>query len=279
MSLVLGKRALALAAYHPTAKRARTAVNMAKFAYSNRKTFARAGRKILRAYRSYKRRRAGTRKKRNLFTPQGFTPTSNTKKVAIENDATIQSLGTRTLYQSALGAIAHTTTNQLNGRQRDIANITGFRICMEVANQATSAPLYFNCALVTPRKNDTVLTTEFFRANEGQTRAVDFDTARTSTEFHCLPINTDEYTIQFHRRYRLAPKNGTETGRSYMNFDRYIRYKRQMRYPGTGSTPNTQQPFFIFWFDLFSTPSGGVAIPNQAEVNRRFVTYFREPKA
>ena len=280
MKLVRVSNAASIRRFTPYQNRYKTAARVAYHVYMNRGKYARAAGAIGRAWRKYRARaRTMNKFKRVAFKPAGFPRGSNTKKTAQVNDLAIQSIGTRTLNTVSMATISQTTSNALNGRQRDICFLSGLKICMEVSNQSTSQPIYFNIAVLTPRKLDVPNTDDFFRSNEGTDRGTDFDPQLSSVEFHCLPINVDEYSIQWHQRYRLAPKNGTESGKSYMNVDKYVPYKRQMRYPGTGSTPTTQQPFVVYWCDLYGTPSGGVAIPNQLEIQRKFVTFWREPRS
>lgn len=192
---------------------------------------------------------------------------------------------TRTLVTHALLDIPQGT--DIDERERRLANVRGFKICMEVKN-LENEPLYFNIAVLNLKSgagssSGQINNIDFFRASEGPSRARDFANDLNGMEFHCLPINTDRYNILRHKRYRLVPPVGGTTvshsGFSYMNVDWYIPLKRQIRWDAaTATSPESGECWVVYWADKFSALAGSTPVTNAFSVTHRMVTYFREPK-
>lgn len=279
MSLVR-KRALsaggALLAYHPYAKRARTAYTIANMAYRNRKGIKRAATRIARSYRRYKKRKRSTFSRKNIGEPVG----TGVSKRSITTELPFGFANTRQLYSFSLLDIPEGSA--VNQRERRIANIRGVKICSEinVAN-TTPNPLYVNVAVLSPKGGNVgVDKPDFFRSN-GNERAVDFGNALDGNQFHCLPINADKFTILRHKRYKLAVVTGpyaTGTNRSYMNLDWWIPVKRQVRYDAATGSPEHGQMYLCVWMDTFGRPAGSGSELNAAGMGVRAITYFKEPK-
>lgn len=183
---------------------------------------------------------------------------------------------TRTLYQLDLTNIAKTTTNAINERQRDMINVSGFRLRWTVNNRS-SPPLHINFAMVAP-KTDSLLSTDFFRA-AGSERASDFSNGLNDLQFATLPINTDKHNILWHHRTTLSPETvgavyNSETN-NFKTYSKYIKLKRQIRYdPARGSADSPV--YFLYWADQFNTVSGTAAQTNSFQMSYHHITYFRE---
>lgn len=261
-------------------KRARLAGGIAGHIYRNRGTYYRAARTIGRAWR---RRRRSTRKRLFSRTQIGERVGTSTAK-AVYTANLPKSLDTRTLYQTEVTQIAQKNAfGENNTRLRQIANVRGFKVCMEIRNQSTN-PMYFNIAVISPKDSNAVVTESgFFRGYQETSRSVDFSSGRSSNEFHCLPINSDKYTVLKHKRYRLVPVNQNSTvymdqsGHNYMNIGFYTQLKRQVRWQDNGVT-ETGKCYLVYWCDEFLTAAGTPAIAQQMQVNEKVVTYFKEPK-
>lgn len=238
-----------------------------------------AARRIQKAYRakSYKRRRIGERIGKSVA------------KTAIDrvDSTTLFSPNTRTLYAYDMTSIPQTSSNSIDQRQRDIINMRGFKVCLLIRNR-TAQPMTFNMAVISPKGDQTGLSTgdtgstlvlNFFRGN-GNTREVDFGSAITNNQYHCLPINTDRWVVLAHQRRIL--RNQTNTGNytnetpNYFKIQKYFKINRQIRYDNVGSS--TSPVYFVYWIDLFMALSTGVAAAQAVDFQREFVTYFREPK-
>lgn len=258
--------------------------------YNRRRNFAVAGRVARIGFNmakyAYKRRRRAVyrmRKRRRFSPPNPSSGTATSKRHQIRLDAGGTAIGTRSLISENLAAIPHSTANTIDERQRNILNLRGTKLCFEVTNN-TDDPLYFNCAVIVPKLSSAVTTTDFFRGSTGE-RAEDFGVALTGLQFHCLPINSDKYHILWHKRYKLRPLNnstGTQratSGSNYMNIEKYIKYKRQIRFTGNSDT-NAEggAPFLVFWGARFDTASGTAVTAGGFTVQRRFISYFKEPR-
>jgi len=265
-------------------KRMRLAYGVGRYAYSNRHKIYHAGKTIYRAYRSYKSR---TRQ-------VGFKVGQSSSKRHVINDAAGTDVGTVSLQFDDLTLIPASNDNAINERQRDIVNLRGFKICMEISRQANvgggsvgtqSRPLYVNIAVISPRQRNTAdatnLTSEFFRS-DGTGRSVDFNAATLSDmERHCRPINKDKWIILKHWRFMLSAFDQLEfleNKRSgYTLFQKYVPLKRQVRYDSSGNV-DAGQVYFVYWFGQFNTGPTATTEGGVARVQKRLITYFKEPK-
>ena len=125
MSLVL-KRGAALAAYHPYAKRARTAFTIGSRIYANRRTVAMAARTIGRSYRRYRKRRTRSRtnKKRKFSVRNiGDAPGTSTSKRSVTNDQLPTNQSTRTQYVYDLFEVPQ--GSEIDQRERRLMKVGG----------------------------------------------------------------------------------------------------------------------------------------------------------
>lgn len=273
------------------------------FATSNPALMARtawaAARTIGRAYRYYRRyrRKRGTYngrinmsmrgKKRARFSRKmiGMPTGSTSSKSVLINNATAVSRATRVLYSLDLTALQQGIN--INQRLRQHSKIGGWKICFEIQNTRAN-PLYFNWAVISPKATggaggNSPDPVNFFRDNT-QARSMDFALGRTALEFHCAPINSDDYTILKHKRYVLttagAPTSvyNRQYGTSFINIDRWIPLKRQTRYvPGESTTATDGRVFLVYWYDNWGLGSGAGSATCSNE-SLRVITYFREPR-
>lgn len=273
---------------------ARGAVNWKPYAMAAARVIGRAARGYIRrkwAKRSsYNGRlnRSPMRKRRKLFSRTHIgesVGTTSTKKY-IQNSTAPLAQSTRTCYTLNLTALQQGT--EISSRLRQHANIRGMKICMEIKN-GTNVPLYFNCAVIAPKRVaetgiDALPINNFFRY-QGTQRSIDFSNALSSLEFHCLPINTDDYTVLRHKRYRLITTQqataswNVQSGSSFMNLDWYVPLKRQARYlqQEGRAAPTDGACYLAYWFDQFHTAAGQTPVA-AATTAVRTVTYFREPR-
>lgn len=256
------------------------AYGVARAAYANRGRIAWAAKKIGRAYRSYRSRKAKF-STRNIGERVG---SATSKKFTIQ-DNTAVSFNTRQLYTRDLTAIPRNTTdNDIDQRERQVANIRGVKFCWELRNNA-DRPLYVNVAILNPKDNDQISGTNFFRGS-GNERSVDFSTNLTSSDFHCRPISTDTFNIVMHKRFRVDPQSGStpgtytaNVGRNFLNWNHYQKIKRQVRYENVNTSVAVEgRLFIVFWCDQFMTPSATLSVSNVLSISERYITYFRDPK-
>jgi len=219
------------------------------------------------------------RKRRRFRAPNPTSGTATAKRTEISNDNGPVARLTKSLNQVNLAAISHSANNTIDERQRNILNLRGVKMCLEVHNTQDD-PLYYNCAVIVPKLSPSVSATGFFRGN-GADRDVTFGTSLTGLQLHCLPINADKHYVLWHKRYKLNPISNTgyqaASGKSYMTIKKYLKFKRQVRYSDNADTlPEGGVPYFISWCSLYGEASGaGVSALAEA---KHFVTYFREPR-
>jgi len=223
-------------------------------------------------------------RRKKAFSPRNFGERvgTSTAKRAVTDDTQVITRDTRTLYNHSALDIPFGTA--LNQRERNIANVRGIKVCMEVKS-LSNEPLYINVAMLAPKDGvNAVDTNNFFRSSDDTARARDFDINLNSNEFHCLAINTDKYTILKHKRMRLIPQGaGTTTtvsltGYSYMNLNWWIPLKRQIRWNAGTNQPVSGEVQLVYWADQFHTPTGTTPVIGEFSVMRRCVAYFKEPK-
>ena len=190
--------------------------------------------------------------------------------------------------------------DSLNTRERDIANVRGFRITGAFAattmNQEHTVHLAVigqrGCAdLWTSGAENFVTSTDFFRGY-GDERFKSFSTGLSSSEMHTLPINKDAYVILTHRKYRLKPRfhyfedgapGATKTvsgTRSEVPFDFYVPYNRQVRYDhplGNNDFAMIGRVALVMWQDRTEGHAPGTAIATGSmSYDLRPVTVFRD---
>lgn len=259
---------------------------------SNRpiKMVYRRGLKRSRYMRRYKRRyrpskRYGKRYKKRTFTPKAiaYPPNLGSCKGHAVLSLTLESQDTRTLYYRELTDIGK--GQERDDRERDLINLRGFKICFATWN-ATDKPLYFNWAIVSPKgcavasEGNSVSETNFFRAY-GTTRDADFSTNLASTQFHCLAINTDVWSVLKHKRTILAEKTGTNfafrnTHTQFKLIHKYIKINRSVRYNDDRCTTPI---FMVWWYDDVQAGQGEPALTNAVRSHWHRTAFFREPKS
>ena len=262
----------------------------ASAAYRYGPTMARAAGQIARwGYRRYKRKYRGRRGMRTSNKRARFSRTTigekvgtSSAKVALQASTNLVPKTTRTLFTQNLCTVQQGADR--NTRERQIINCRGFRICMSMVNDAV-VPLYINVAVVHGKVEEVAPgASNWFRASDGS-RGRDADDTLTSLEWHCLPINTDKFTILKHKRLLLAPNDpvagdfNNGSAKNYANLDWYIRLKRQLRFENSSNTtPIAGNVWLVYWCDLWTADSASLAVAAQMRVNERHLMYFNEPK-
>jgi len=190
-----------------------------------------------------------------------------------------QNRSSRTLYSSELTLLSQGT--DVDQRLRGIAHITGIEIAYTFFNQsASNTPMYLNCAVVAPKhRNAGVTFTNFFRGY-GNSRGQDFDTTLVPLEFHCRPINTDNYHVLMHKRYTVNTPGGTgfTTGTGPTNWitkKHWIKINRKFTWDTT-TTVCDQPILFAYWFDFINATGGSAVVSNAATMSLMHSTHFKD---
>lgn len=264
-----------------------------KFLWKHRGTI-KAGYSAMRGYvrkrRSYRKRYSAIAKarraKRRKLNGIGKRPgSSSCKRIVVRNDEVIKN-GRDLFFSNLVEIPKQTSLDELNYRARDIANVRGAKICWTFQNLLVE-PLFLNFAIIVQRNpnvsND--LTQEFFRGATANKRGIDFGTGLNGNEMHCLPINTDRFIVLMHKRWTLAPKDQATNNAfwkgsacSYFSFQHYFRLKRQMAFDETVTTAEGRTPKIVWWCCPFTAVQSQPVTPTCLSVQRRIVTYFRDPK-
>jgi len=252
--------------------RAATVIGRAARSYLGKRKF----RTIRRAYKSSKKQRLFS--KTHVGENIGATSCKSVEIVSTD----LQPKDTRTLYSASVCRIPQGT--EINERLRKHVNLRGFKVCFELLNTQPT-PMYFNIAVVAPKNttNQNVDNNKFFR-DTSTDRARDFGNGLTGLEFHCLPINTDDYTVLKHKRFRLGPVGSNpeiaeNVTNNYKNVDWYIPLKRQVRYTNAeDNKPTDGDVYVVYWCDKMFAASGDTPSTAAVGVTQRYITYFREPK-
>jgi hypothetical protein len=266
-----------------SSKRIRQAIAAGEYAYANRKGIQMAATKIQRAFR----KKSTTAHKRRKFSTDniGFEPGSETSKryQALNSAAGLRN--SRTLYSYNLSTVPLNTspTESINSRERQLVNLKGFKICLEVKNESSS-PMYWNWAIIAPREaGASIVNADFFRGN-GLSRTQDFSTDLTGNQLHCLPINTDKYTILQHQRHLLntGSLSGDDgfsdyAGSNFKRFNKYIPINRQLRYKTGSNFPTDGSIWMVHWASFFMEEGAAPSQQNAYKISEEVVTYFKEP--
>lgn len=254
-----------------------------KMAYKAARSTYKAGTKIANwGKKAYTRRYAGKKNQsqsarlRKVADDTGF---DIGKKTAL--NGTLVSLSTKSLNFVELTSIAHTSLNEIDSRQRNIIDCSGFKICMFFTNKKLH-PVYLNVAVVCP-KNPTsgVSNVNFFRGY-GTSRAADFVATNMDGQmFNCTPINDDLYVVLRHQRYVIAGTgdatyNSQTPNYLYINF--YQKFNRQLRFDFTSDTsPYNGRCYLVHWFALVDEALSGTPQASAMDRTYHIVQYFKEP--
>jgi len=255
-------------------RRYNAAVKVGRFIYKNRKN-------IGRGYRKAKRMRI---MRKGWGDPPGGNGTAHTT-LQTQPGVTIRR-DTRTLYVNSLTDISRGGTDQIDERQRNLANVRGLKLNFEVIN-TSGRVMYWNCALLVQRNQDhafPITSQAFFRAYDNS-RQQDFSDALGSLEFHSLPINVDKYRVLMHKRFRLAEENTnnanefkSNSGRNYLNYSRYIRLNKQFQFKAGLSTAENANVWLVYWADQFGAEAGSASLSEIFRISENHYCYWREPK-
>lgn len=254
--------------------------------YANRRRIRMGLRAVRGAKRAFTSYRARSRK-RAKFSPKrmGSPPNTNSPKTNTVHQLLTQ-FDTRTL-----GLIDLTTIQRgdgINERERDTLHLSGVKFCWELRND-TELPLYLNMAVVhikgcTPIED---IAKDFFRGagnNTSNGRFLDFSDELTSNEFRCLPLNTDKFVVLHHKRMRLIPQDQSaerindQSGRNYRNVDWYTKINRTIQYDENGARTDNSNLYFMYWCDQYLQPGGTLPVTGALQTQRKFITYFHEPR-
>lgn len=241
---------------------------------------ARASRVFTRVKRAAAYGMIGPRKRRRFNTVGDKPGKGTTKRNEIDNRT--ETWDSNTQYFVTLTDLGRQATNEINFRVRDLVTIKGWKICMNYQSKLLE-PLYVNVAIVACKDVTGSIIPDFFRSF-GNERAVDFnDVNLTCFDRHCRPINSDKWTVMYHKRFKLGVINDTasafsENRESYGSIMKWIKFNRQIRWDdgNPDTSADNAQVRLIWWFGTWNGTNTVTTAVANGQV--RVVTYFREPR-
>lgn len=250
--------------------------------YRTAQYLARAERGATKIARWYRRRRAfKSAVRRNVGERVG---SSNSKGVRTQSIGAPTNMVERQLYSELIVMPQRNITSgeARNERERDVINIRGIKICQDFETIATGAGdnhMYLNVALISNKHNPqsaSINNNRFFRGRD-DARGQDFDSLSSGIDYHCRPINTDEWNIFFHTRRVLSnPRLNITDGKTFARVMKYVKINRQIRFDQDGE-PSTRF-FLVYWCALAcSEGPDNPAIFMKSTFTHQL--YFRETKA
>lgn len=267
----------------------KTKYKRVKMSYVKKRTRSRPRARKRSRSRSKSRRRA-----RYMESPRmqiGFTPGKGACKTVTtnSNDEYTNIVNVRfdtdTLNSANISDCAR--GSDIDQRERDVCLCAGFHLTGMAVNRLDDVPLVFHYAVVSPRDDSAVQTADFFRGYNDD-RGRDFSaTSLSGMDVYKNPINTDKFTVFFHKRIWLryqgvaAPAGGdspfiSESKSGIQCFDKWIPINRQLRY---GDTINCQTPVFLVWWAGYPQKAKATAaVADAFTMTYRAIMHFREPE-
>jgi len=231
-----------------------------------------------------KMRRELIKKKRGISRQLIGQPkyASTCKKNQVLNFAT-NSADSRGLYSADLTVLTQGTA--INNRLRSQIYLSGIKLRHEFINNG-DVPLYLNCAVLGLKGPSTgsALSTNNFFTGEQSDAAMNFNTSLSSLQFAERSINTNLYTVLWHRRFLLANKGSSSafynavsrTAPSFLKIDKYIKIGRVIKYDVDGDAPQDGAVYSAFWTDRFLSAAGTAATVGAFGYSSNHAIYFRE---
>jgi len=278
-------------------------ISMFQRKWRNRRKFKKYSNKNTYKKRSFKKRKNNYHHKRMVRRRIGNNIGTSSCKVT-RTGGVVQNItsDTRTLNYAHITKIDNVSPpnaiNDRGGRERNVVNVRGFRICMSFkTNSNVGAPMYVNVAVVSPKGNDMCFDTSseaawqaelkenFWRGLYGSPRHVDFDNTQSALQFRCNQLNTDKFNVLMHKRMILGPSlkaSSTNTVQdstlpSFKLIDRYIPLKRQLRFAELNVNIPDHPVFLLYWCDLMTASRDDAPLADALTVEQNTITYFREP--
>lgn len=267
----------------------------------NKKAFNKAiksyGTKYKHSARYKKRKRAYTSRakttKRARIGLLGDAPKAGIrcKKNLILTNGAIQ-LDTKTLRSNNLALFPKrrdaTGVTWLQGRERDALIWKGFSMDVTLTNNTTT-PMYCVAALLIPKNQAQVTTTNFFMNNgEASTRHKTFATTLSAMEYK-NPINTDDYIVLKKWTHTIGgkpPDNDPTNGQTFVfqpdkpnwyRIKQWIPINRKMTFGGLNDEePDNGKLFFCTWTCNMGASSAEPAVTGGYALEEKFVNYFKD---
>jgi len=207
----------------------------------------------------------------------------------VEVDDNIQTRSLTGIGSIPLTLINNSTTlsydSLCQGRISNRVYISGFQINMSmevhstvITNPPKNSPLVVNVAVVVPKNQAGVSVNNFFRGHGNET-GIDFASARSGLALATLPINTDLYSILYHKRFKLwemyqsgMRPDSAKLGSTHRKI--WVPLKRMITFED-GTSGANDNAYVIYWCDYLSTPASGTSVLGALNFRYRAITYYR----
>lgn len=229
--------------------RYRTAYKTAKYVYANRAKVKRAARTIGRAYRSYRKSRAGRL--------SGATATSEQWSTAIANtDATMNALNRKTLLAQRIEFCRPPAENNAIGAAPYLTfGVKGIKFCGTFSTGVMNLPTKVHMAIVQakePNIEDTKMIDEMFRTTNSTVdkyvNYINFTTDPTWDPMQdCRTLSKEKFNIVTHMRIKLNPGGwGNSVNQRYYHFEKYFNLKnKKFQFEAGGEEIIVDKPLWI----------------------------------
>lgn len=191
-------------------------------------------------------------------------------------------LATRALNVLDVLEIPKQTTEQINMRDRDIANIRGVRIMLYLQNNLVvpTEVLFVNVALVMTKATNAAPTEANLFRSYGINRSISLATSNPFLVNCYHPLNTDLYDVLMHKHIKLGAASNTVNHSLNSNavFKKYIPIKRQVSYDNVTNSSTGKGLYLLMWCDADTGVVGTPVTPNACSVARDCIIHFRDPK-
>ncbi|UOF80440.1 capsid protein [Lamposivirus ageladense] len=232
------------------------------------------------------RRRAVTRVKRQ-YAEANINQGVKIKEMLDETGMVL--MGTKDLKVQNLTIIRQGT--EIDDRERQTARIVGIKIDGYFLNSfnvdggvSPQIPLIVNMAIVFPKHDITLPTSNFFRREGGIVRGQEFyDTGNLDgLDYATKAINSDKIGVLWRKKFWLAnavTNSGYSSGSagSTKMLTKYVPLYRSVQYTGSGADSCDDKLYLIWWCSAPSEPTG-TGNTKGCYYNLRVRTYFRDPK-
>lgn len=247
----------------------------ARYAYGRRM------RAISRAKRNYIRRKAKIGK-----SPWAKRPCKCTQ-VGL---STITTKLTNTIHVVELDTLSkETSLPSEQQRYSDYVHLKGWRVHKFFENLDTR-PMMFNMAIITTKVHDsaavlddtatgkTNIGEDFFRDETNPNRVLTLSTGLSGFQWNQYGINTDRWIVLKRYQRLLSGTAETDVRKREWNFNKYVKFNRQLHYDNSEDKPEANRTFLVHWAALPQATSNTLPAPAAASYNHcsNIKIFFRD---
>jgi len=213
-------------------------------------------------------------------------------KCTLQENSGVETLPTKTIANLLITQIPIAGL-QNAAREGLMIYLKGWRLRMTFRNNDEN-PKWVHCAIVNPKDPFPNVATQqnqwngtnFFRTIGNPTRSSDSGLLLNGLEWATNPINTDEYNVLWHMRFRLGPRFAqttqpftTGTGApNYRTLNRFIKCGKKISYVDDRIDRCHQPFYFLTWATSLEEAVGEPAAGSAIVIQNNIVTYFSDAR-